>query len=255
MKTQDSSDFNEDLYALSMRADINVHTYTACIVNGVRFMVLDRDSQRTTQNFGVVTEDENNVKYYGQLEEIIEVHYAYKCSTVLFRCKWFDPAGYSFDNDITTINTEREWNKDDQLIFASQAKQVFYIREPSRGNKTSRWVVENVNHRKIWDLPLNDGPVDDVHNDSIDNVHDDIIENVDVVHDSTSSNFNFVIDFSQYFQNVTNHDTDEADVETNPPTVAEGNVSDAETDYDEDDPDYDTEEYDQDTEVYDGESD
>ena len=218
-------------------------------------MVLDRDSQRTTQNSGVVTVDENNVKYYGQLEEIIEVHYAYKCSTVLFRCKWFDPAGYSFDNDITTINTEREWNKDDQLIFASQAKQVFYIREPSRGNQTSRWVVENVNHRKIWDLPLNDGPVDDVHNDSIDNVHDDIIENVDVVHDSSSSNFNFVIDFSQYFQNVTNHDTDEADVETDPPTIAEGNVSDAETDYDEDDPGYDTEEYEQDTEVYDGESD
>ena len=63
-----------------------------------------------------------------------------------------------------------EWYKNEQFILTTQAKQVFYLENPSR-NK-NRKVVEEVNHRKIWDHP------------SIDDDNE-----VDVVHDSTSSNF------------------------------------------------------------------
>lgn len=257
MKSQNSLEVHKELYALSMRARINVRTYTACIVNGVRFMVLGRDSQRTMQNSGVLAVDENNVKYYGQLEDIIEVDYPYGYSTVLFRCKWFDPCRYSTDNDITIVNTEHEWNKEDQLIFASQAKQVFYIQEPSRGKQKNnhRWVVEHVNHRKIWDVPLHDDRIEDVQNDSVQNVDNDLAESLDVVHNNSSSNCNLVIDLSQYFQNIPTYDTEEADVETDPPAVTVNEVSDAETDYDENDPDYDTEESEREMEIYDGESD
>ena len=245
--SQNPNEFHQELYALSMRAVINASTYTSCIVNGVKFMVLDRDSQRTTQNSGVSVEDENNVKHYGQLEEIIEVAYPYRYSTVLFRCKWFDPCGYSF-----------ECNKDDQLIFASQAKQVFYIREPSRGNQNNnhRWVVEHVNHRKIWDLPLNDGRIEDVPNEFAENVENDLAESVDAVHNNSSFDCKLVFDFGQYFQNINEvPDTMESYAETDPPTITVNEVSDAETDYDENDPDYDTEESEQDIVVYDGESD
>ncbi|KAJ9539304.1 hypothetical protein OSB04_032037 [Centaurea solstitialis] len=132
MKTQNSPLFHEELSALSMGARAIASTYTACIVNGVRFMVLSRDAQRTTQNSGVLVEGESGEKYYGQLEEIIELHYPCGYSTVLFRCKWFDTrSGVRCENNITSIDTRREWHKEDQLIFATQAKQVFYIREPS----------------------------------------------------------------------------------------------------------------------------
>lgn len=241
MKTQNSPEFHEELSALSMGAKINASTYTACIVNGVRFMVLDRDAQRRTQNSGVLAVGENGEKYYGQLEEIIEVQYTYEFSAVLFRCKWFDTRT---ENNITSINTEREIYKNEQLIFASQAKQVFFIREPSRRNQSNHpwWVVEEVNHRKIWD----------VHNGVL---NDDIVlaENVDVVHNPSSSNCGIVIDLSQYFQNIPNYDTgDDSDTEVDPPTVTVNRVIDCE--FDDADTDYDTESA-YDTEVSEGEED
>ncbi|KAK9064676.1 hypothetical protein SSX86_016058 [Deinandra increscens subsp. villosa] len=84
MKKQNSLELHSELYALSMGASINASTYTACIVNGVRFMVLDRDARRKTQNSGVTVEGEDGHKYYGQLEEIIELCYPNGYSTVLF---------------------------------------------------------------------------------------------------------------------------------------------------------------------------
>ena len=60
-----------------------------------------------------------------------------------------------------------EWYKNDHFILATQVKQVFYLEDPSR-NKNWK-VVEEVNHRKIWDHP---------------NIDDD--NEVDVVHDRTS---------------------------------------------------------------------
>ena len=44
--------------------------------------------------------------------------------------------------------------KDDQFILASQAKQVFYVADPSRG---PNWrVVQHVKHRSIWDITDDD---------------------------------------------------------------------------------------------------
>jgi len=254
---QNSPEFHLELYALSMGVDINASTYTACIVNGVRFMVLSRDAQRTTQNSGVLVEGENDQKYYGQIEEIIELSYPRGYSTVLFRCKWFDTRrGVTYDNNITSINTEHEWHQDDQLIFASQAKQVFYIAEPTREfrNVNHRWVVENVNHRRIWDLPaLNDGRAENV-----EDADNDLADDIDVVHNNSSSNSVLFIDFRQYdVQNVDNaHATEgEPASEVNPPTVTTGEVSDGEIDYDDNDLDYDTEGPEVESEVSEGESD
>ncbi|KAJ9542126.1 hypothetical protein OSB04_028632 [Centaurea solstitialis] len=241
MKTQNSPLFHEELSALSMGARVIASTYTACIVNGVRFMVLSRDAQRTTQNSGVLVEGESGEKYYGQLEEIIELHYPCGYSTVLFQCKWFDTrSGVRCENNITSIDTRREWHKEDQLIFATQAKQVFYIREPSRGDQSNnhRWVVENVNHRKIWDLPINEARIEDVNNDSA--------ENVDVVHYSCSSNCIFVIDLSRFFDHSVQST---GEVEVSVPTHTVNEVSDEEIGFDENDSDDDCEMSEGDTEM------
>ena len=90
MKIEKSPEFHKELSVLAMGSQMNAYSYTACIVNGVRFMVLSRDTQRTTQNSGVLAVGEKGEKYYGQLEEIIELRYTHDYSTVLFRCKWFD---------------------------------------------------------------------------------------------------------------------------------------------------------------------
>ncbi|XP_076930723.1 uncharacterized protein LOC143595638 [Bidens hawaiensis] len=75
MKVQNSPEFHPELYALSMGAEINAFTYSACIVNGVRFMVRGRDVEQITQNSRVLAEGVNHEKYYGQVEEIIELCY------------------------------------------------------------------------------------------------------------------------------------------------------------------------------------
>ena len=221
-------------------------------------MVLDRDERRTTQNYGVSTTGENGEIYYGQLLEIIELFYRTGYSTVLFRCKWYDTrlSGVSHENNITSISTAIEWDKEDQLIFATQATQVFYIREPSRVNQNSnhRWVVENVNHRSIWDRPIHDGQVNNTENVSNNSFtpNDQQIQDLDVVHNHSSSNTRLVIDFSQYFTithaDVNANETTTEVVLTQTPV---NQVHENETDEDEDFGDYDTDGSEEDEEEFD----
>ncbi|KAI3730858.1 hypothetical protein L1987_62037 [Smallanthus sonchifolius] len=132
---------NKELRALA-HGPLYASFYTACIVNGVRFVVQNRDSRRTTQNSGVVTIGEDDTPFYGQLEEIIELNYIDGYSVVLFR--------------------------------STQAKQVFYLRDPSR--TTGQWrVVEDVHHRKLWDHPT-------------------VVNEIDILHDTQSNDYTLVVD-------------------------------------------------------------
>ncbi|KAJ9547179.1 LOW QUALITY PROTEIN: hypothetical protein OSB04_019722 [Centaurea solstitialis] len=157
----ESSECTEELFALAH-------------VNGVRFVVHSRDIRRTTQNSGVAVPGTDGFMFYGQLEDIIEIRYLSGYSVVLFRCKWFNTDSRKkrciTKNNITSISVNSGWFKSDPYILAIQAKQVFYIEDPSENHS---WrVVEDVNHRKIWDHP------------SFDEVND-----IDVVHNNISSNF------------------------------------------------------------------
>ncbi|PWA96694.1 formin-like protein 18 [Artemisia annua] len=110
--------------------------------------------------------------FYGVVEEILELTYLTLEKVVLFRCKWFKTNNTNrtelcaTKNNITSISTRDDWWRHQQYILATQATQVFYLEDPSRSH---HWkVVEDVNHRKIWDK--------------------DIIVDVDVIHDNISSN-------------------------------------------------------------------
>ena len=54
------------------------------------------------------------------------------------------------ENNITSIDINGEAYKDDQFILASQAKQVFYVVDLSRGPNWS--VVQHVKHRSVCDI-------------------------------------------------------------------------------------------------------
>jgi hypothetical protein len=162
---------------------LNTYSYTGCIVNVVRFLVHSLDVRSTTQNSGVVTVGEDDTTYYGQLEGIIELNYINGYSVVLFRCKWFDTRGKRIimekNNILIDVSREwyvgKEWYDDIHLILATQAKQVFYLQDPSRVNN---WrVVENVHHRKLWDYP-----------------NTSAVSDIDVLHDTLSLNYNLDVD-------------------------------------------------------------
>ncbi|KAL5544976.1 hypothetical protein UlMin_008760 [Ulmus minor] len=94
-----------------------------------------------------------NEMFYGQLQQILDFSYLNGFSVVLFRCKWF---------------------KYDQFILASQANQVFYVADPSRG---PNWrVVQHVKHRSIWDIT------------------DDGLSDIDLLQHNSSSNFTLFVD-------------------------------------------------------------
>ncbi|GKA85613.1 hypothetical protein Tco_0807267 [Tanacetum coccineum] len=64
-----------ELFSLSCGPNAIIRSFTACLVNGVRFLVHKRDIHRTTQNSRVSTPEEHGEMYHGRLEEILELTY------------------------------------------------------------------------------------------------------------------------------------------------------------------------------------
>ncbi|GKD26955.1 hypothetical protein Tco_1233169, partial [Tanacetum coccineum] len=148
---------SEELFSLAC-GPTSACTYPACIVNGVKFVVHERDILHTTQSSGVSTPGLDGEMYYGQLEEILELTYIGPRKVVLFRCKWFDtinPKNHTtrnrrsyIDQGIHHILTDREFHQNNQYILVTQATQVFYLEDLAR--RPLHWkVVEHVYHRDV----------------------------------------------------------------------------------------------------------
>ena len=63
-----------DFFSLAMRPSFDVRCYNRCIMGGLRFHMLQRDSWCITQNNGVMVikgSSENN--FYGVLDEVLNV--------------------------------------------------------------------------------------------------------------------------------------------------------------------------------------
>jgi len=59
---------NEELYALASQPDLRLRIFSGCIVDGVRYHTVDRESSRRTQNSGVMVEGSHNgedIDFYG----------------------------------------------------------------------------------------------------------------------------------------------------------------------------------------------
>ncbi|XP_023738343.2 uncharacterized protein LOC111886342 [Lactuca sativa] len=64
LERESPSDCTNELKALA-HGPLDATSYTACIVNGVRFVVLSHDLQRTTQNSGILTLGVDGTPFYG----------------------------------------------------------------------------------------------------------------------------------------------------------------------------------------------
>lgn len=129
MQVQNSTSINEDLYSLSQGPLERYHSYTSCVVNGVRFRCKEHDDTLKTQCSGVCTEgdhDNENLIYYGVLTEILELSFLFDRKVFLFRCKWYNssPRGRSIcmDNNLTSINTSVDWYPNEPFIFQKNCR-------------------------------------------------------------------------------------------------------------------------------------
>ncbi|KAL2461685.1 DUF4216 domain-containing protein [Abeliophyllum distichum] len=95
------------------------------------------------------------------------------------------------ENNVTSIDISAEAFNDDQFILASQAHQVFYIKDPSRGRNWRE--VQIVHHRSLWDI-----------------VGSNIIE-IDLVHNNYSFDLSLIVDLGNIEYISLHRDDGEAD--------------------------------------------
>ncbi|XP_073226306.1 uncharacterized protein [Cicer arietinum] len=130
----------------------DVITWTGYDINNFTFYTKSQDDSSTMQNSGVMvvaesmhfssSKDKNpvtaSIPYFGTIEEIWDVDFI-KFIVHVFKCKWIDiNNGVKIDEfGFTLADLEKVAYKDEPFIMASQAKQVFYVSDPS--NK--KWSV------------------------------------------------------------------------------------------------------------------
>jgi hypothetical protein len=157
---------DDDLFSLACGPDLRVKKYRSCIVNGVRWHTTHRDLNKKTQNNGVMVQGSHNgqmIDFYGTLKEIIKLNYTgegEERSVVLFKCDWYKLDGkisrLQNDGYFKSINVGSLCCKDDSLIFATQARRIFYLPDTKMGDKWQ--VVQTFDHRHLYNVNESDSP-------------------------------------------------------------------------------------------------
>ncbi|XP_042959909.1 uncharacterized protein LOC122294953 [Carya illinoinensis] len=167
IRSTSPDDVADDIYALACGPDPWVSSYSACIMNGIRFHTIKHGEFRATQNSGVVVQGEHRsqpVDFYGVLIDILQLRYMGWRHVYLFRCDWFDIGdrrrGIRVGDHLTSVNTARKWYKDEPFALACQASQVFYLKDTNLGGNWS--VVQKITSRNVYDVPTMPVANDDV---------------------------------------------------------------------------------------------
>ncbi|CAJ2651409.1 unnamed protein product [Trifolium pratense] len=152
-KVANDGSVSDTIKWLSYEPKRNIITWSAYDINKTCFYTKLKDDHSTMQNSGVMvvaesmhfssSKDKNPVMastpYYGVIEEIWEVDYVL-FKVPLFKCKWINiNSGVRIDElGFTLVDLSNSAYTDEPFIMASQAKQVFYVKDPS---PNSRWSV------------------------------------------------------------------------------------------------------------------
>jgi hypothetical protein len=161
---------SETLKSLARAPKFDIITWTGYVINNFTFYTKTQDQNSTMQNSGVKivaeslhfssSKDKNpilaSISYYGIIEEIWEINFI-TFKVPLFKCKWFDTnSGVKTDDfGFTLVDFEKLAYTDEPFIMASQAKQVFYVSDPSN-NSNKKWSV-------VLQGKTNHGPNDNEH--------------------------------------------------------------------------------------------
>ncbi|KAL0533985.1 hypothetical protein IC582_028262 [Cucumis melo] len=125
-----------------------VMIYEGYKVNGICYNTKARDDTRTVQNSWVMfvastmhvasVEDKNPIiadtSFYGVIQRIWEVSYN-TFGVTLFRYDWVDTKNGVRVDDLgfTLVDLNRIGHYSDSFILASQARKMFYVKDPSDG--------------------------------------------------------------------------------------------------------------------------
>ncbi|KAK4423050.1 hypothetical protein Salat_1887600, partial [Sesamum alatum] len=164
------SDVSVELMALADGPIPHAKRYNSCIFGGCRYRVKSKDIDKKTQCSGVVVNADTmsfasakdlnpltgTVSYYGVLKDILEIQYLKDTRFLMFECDWVDnEKGLKQDEfKFTLVNFNhfmytKKLPTNEPFVLASQAQQVWYIRDPSEAN----WnVVVTMARRDNYDV-------------------------------------------------------------------------------------------------------
>ncbi|KAL0553624.1 hypothetical protein IC582_007524 [Cucumis melo] len=149
-----------------------VITYSGYAINGCRYHTKSSEKDRSVQNNGVSLvaktmqvssyKDKNPVigdmSFYGVIQEIWELNYN-TFNVPVFKCNWVQNSGGVWIDELgyTLVDLNTVGHKSDSFILASQAKQVFYIEDPS----DVRWSVVLTPPQRDFEDRYNDDELGD----------------------------------------------------------------------------------------------
>ncbi|KAA0051591.1 hypothetical protein E6C27_scaffold174G001350 [Cucumis melo var. makuwa] len=130
----------------------DVTTYNSYAINGCHYHTKSHDKNKTVQNSGVSlvaktmqicsSKDKNPIigemSFYGVIEEIWELNYN-SFKVAIFKCDWVEYSGGIKTDELgfVLVDLSKVGHKNDSFVFATQAKQVFFVEDPS----DSRWSI------------------------------------------------------------------------------------------------------------------
>jgi hypothetical protein len=134
-----------EIVLLANKPYMMVKKYNNYNINGCVFHTKEFAAGKSTQCDGVSnsamtssyssSKDKNplkgEVEYYGRIVEIVELNYSNQGSVVLFKCEWSKPAGVKNITNfgVTQVNLKQLEFGSEPFIFASQAKQIYYVKD------------------------------------------------------------------------------------------------------------------------------
>nr|XP_018628938.1 uncharacterized protein LOC108946486 [Nicotiana tomentosiformis] len=148
-----TSNISKDVKVLAQGPNLIAKRFNVFDVNnGYRFRTKQSEEFKETQNSGVMvisktesyaSTSENalkfvNIKYYGRLNDIVELNYYEEFMVILFKCDWVDVTkGRGVKEDdlgFTLVNFSRLTDSGDRerhepFIFAKQAQQVIFVKD------------------------------------------------------------------------------------------------------------------------------
>lgn len=137
----------------------HVTSYNGIIVNGYRFHTKENGQNKATMNSGVCVQGsiygENDLDYYGIIEEILELSYlGCQNKVFLFRCHRFDPTnGVNVHEKfgIVDVKPKSRLHSNEPFVLVSQAQQVYYTMYPQRrGRAGGEWWAACKVRRKLF---------------------------------------------------------------------------------------------------------
>ncbi|TYK13831.1 transposase [Cucumis melo var. makuwa] len=148
-------------------------TYNSYAINGCHYHTKSHDKNKTVQNSGVSlvaktvqvcsSKDKNPIigemSFYGVIEEICELNYN-TFKVAIFKCDWVENNGCIKADELgfVLVYLSRVGYKNDSFILATQAKQVFFVEDPS----DSQWSIVLTPPQRDFEDQYNDDELGDI---------------------------------------------------------------------------------------------